>query len=293
MARRGEGSPRLLLQELPWSFKGSCNGKSYNRRSYYNYAPESVWVRNKSNIVVGGVVGLCCATYCCWWTGEKQAEKGDHTLSDLIRRNFISSAENIREGRWWVQFSSSIAHVNLPHLALNMVSLWGIGRGFVEIYGIYYFAMLWMTCSTSSSTAQTFWQLKQESLRKEMVGRRWDKPENPSILGIPISRERALAISGGSGALGVQYGGSAGASGVICGLMGTFLCLAPKTPSFFFLFPMPLWLGSLVFCTGSAFCMATGHLPMIGHAAHLGGFAAGLGYYWAALRPWLRKTGRL
>lgn len=293
MLRQGKGSLNLSLQELPCSFKASYNGKSYNRRSYHDYAPESVWARSKSNIVVGGVIGLCCTTYYCQWTGARQAERGDHALSDLIRQNFISSLQNLKEGRWWVQISSSIAHVNLPHLVLNMVALWGMGRGFVEIYGVYYFAMLWITSASAASWLQTDWQFKQEKLRKEMVGRRGDQPENPRILGIPISRERALAISGGSGSPGVQYGGSAGASGVICGLMGTFVCLAPKTSIIFFLFPMPLWLGSLVFCTGSAFCMATGHLPMIGHAAHLGGFASGLAYYWGALRPWLRKTGRL
>ena len=273
--------------------KGRYNGKSYNRRSYYKYAPESVWVRNKPNIVVGGVVGLCCATYFCQWTGARQAEKGNHALSDLIQRNFISSVENLKEGRWWTLISSSFAHVNLPHLALNMVTLWGMGRGFVEIYGVSYLVYLWLMSASTASTWQISWQLKQEELRKEIVGRRLDQPENLKILGIPISKERALAISGGSAAPGVQYGGSAGASGAICGLMGTFVCLAPKTPTLFFLFPMPLWLGSFVFCTGSAFCMATGYLPMIGHAAHLGGYASGLVYYWAAARPWLRRTGRL
>ena len=293
MPRRGKGSLNLLLQEAPWAFDGSYNKRSYKKRKYYNYTHQSVWMRNKPNIVVGSVVGLCCATYYCQWTGAKRTEKGVHALSDLIRRNFIGSAENLREGRWWVLISSSFAHVNLPHLALNMLALWGAGRSIVGVLGVSYFAGLWVVSAMSSSWAQIQWQETQERLRRETVGRRWDRAEHPEVLGIPISRERALVISGGKGALGPHYGGGAGASGAISGLMATLLCLVPKAPTIFLVFPMPLWLGSLFFYTGSAFCMATGNLPMIGHAAHLGGFAAGLFGYWGMARLLLRRTGRL
>lgn len=292
MPRRGKGSLNLLLQEAPWSLGGS-HKKSYKKRDYYNYTPQSVWMRNKPNIIVGGVVGLCCATYYYQWVGAKQAEKGNHALSDWVQRNLISSAENLREGRWWVLISSSFAHVNLPHLALNMLALWGVGRNVVGVLGIPYFAGLWVVSAVSSSWAQIKWQDTQERLRKETVGRRWGRAENPKILGMQISRERALAISGGNGALGLHYGGSAGASGVISGLMGTVLCLSPGAPSAFLVFPMPLWLASLVLYGGSAYCMASGNLPMIGHAAHVGGFAAGLAGYYGAVRPWLRRMGRL
>lgn len=292
MPRRGKGSLNLLLQEAPWSFGGSFK-KSYKKRNYYNYTPQSVWMRNKQNIVVGGVVALCCNLHYCKWIGTKQAENGDHALSDWIRRNFIGSAENLREGRWWVLITSSFAHVNLLHLALNMLALWGAGRSVVGVLGVPYFAGLWVVSAVSSSWAQIKWQGTQERLRRESEGRRWGRAENSTILGRPISRDRALAISGGNGALGLHYGGGAGASGVISGLMGTLTCLVPRAPTLFLVFPMPLWLASLIFCEGSAFCMFTGDLPMIGHAAHLGGFAAGLAGYYGAVRPLLRRTGRL
>ena len=249
-------------------------------------------MRNKPNIVVGGVVGLCCATYYYEWIGAKRAENGG-LAQDWIRRNFVASAENLREGRWWVLISSSIVHLNLQHLGLNMFALWGAGRSVVRVLGVPYFAGLWVVSAIASSWAEIKWQDTQERLRKETVCRRWGRAENPKILGMQISRERALAISGGNDALGTHYGGSAGASGAICGLTGTLMCLAPRAPAAFLVFPMPLWLATTVFYAGSAYCMASGNLPMIGHAAHFGGFAAGLTGYYVSVRPWLRRMGRL
>ena len=288
MSHQGKGGLNPVLRRPPYSFH-----RSYNVKSYYDYTPQSVWGRYKPNIVVGGVIGLCCGTFYCQWTGENLAEKRNHVLSDLIRRNFISSAENIKEGRWWVLITSSFAHVDLPHLALNMLALWGFGRAFVGIFGVPNFVGLWVFSAASSSAAQIYWQVAQERLRRETVGRRWDKREDLKILGISISRERALAISGGSGASRLHYGGDAGASGVICGLTGVFLCLVPMMSSVYLVFSVPLLLGSLVFYTGSAFCMATGYFPMVGHAANFGGLDAGLAYYYGVARPWLRRTGRL
>ncbi|CAD6588652.1 MAG: hypothetical protein ASARMPRED_003679 [Alectoria sarmentosa] len=276
------------FRRLPWS-----SHRSYTRNSYGYYTPISFWARNKPTIVVGGVIGLCCGTYYWQWTAAKVAERGDHALSDLIRRNFINSAENIREGRWWVLISSSFAHGNLLHLGFNMIALWGFGSGFVGMFGVPWFVGLWTFSAASCSAAQIYWQHTQERLRRETVGRRLDKRDDPTILGIRISRERALAISGGSGVHGPQFGGSLGASGAVCGLTGMFLCTMPKMPiqQLFFL-PMPLWLGEVALIVGSAFCMATGYAPEFGHAGHLGGTAAGIAYYYGAVRPWLRRTGR-
>ena len=270
------------------------NYRGYNRNSYNAYTPESAWSRNKPKIVVGGVIGLCCGVYCCQWTAKKLSDQGNHVLHDFMRQNFINSADNFKEGRWWVMFSSSFAHVNLLHLVINMVVLWGFGTGFVALFGVSKFVGLWACSAASCSAAQTYWDETQKRLRKEMVGQRWDKrPENLTILGVRISRERALAISGGSGTLGPHYGGSAGASGALSGLLGVFLCYMPKMPvQQFFILPMPLWLAQLAFTTGSVYCMANGYSPGIGHAGHMGGMVAGIAYYYSTLRPWLRRTGR-
>ena len=266
--------------------------RSYHQNSYGYDAPESFWKRNKSRIVVGGAIGLCCGTYFCQWTAEKLAQQGDSALHDRIRQNLINSVENIRERRWWVIFSSSFAHINLAHLGVNMFCLWRLGRDFVYVFGIPHFVGLWVFAAASCSLAQICWQNTQERLRVETTGRRWDKSPEHKILGISISRERALAISGRDGPPGPHQGGSAGASGVICGLTGLFVSFMPNMRMTIMIFTTRLWIGEVVFAAGSVFCMATGALPSIGHAGHLGGVAAGIAYYYGVARPWLRRTGR-
>ena len=264
--------------------------RSYNGNSYDYYTPQSFWGRNKPALVTSGIIGVCCGTYYCQWIAGRLAEKGDPAPSNWIRQNFVNSAENVREGRWWVMVSSSLAHNSLPHLGFNMLALWGFGSSFVGVFGVRCFVGLWMISAASCSAAQILWQHTQERLRSEMVGRRWDKREDPTILGIRISRERALAISGGSGASQPHYGGSLGASGVVCGLTGTLLCCSPTMTMQLLVLPMPLWLFQTLFTMGSVFCMATGFVPEIGHAGHLGGMAAGIAYYYGIARPWLRRV---
>lgn len=270
-------------RRLPWSSQRTYSESSYN-------VPKSFWERNKSRIVVGGVIGLCCGTFFCQWTAAKLAKQGDRALYDWIQRNFINSAENIKERRWWVMVSSSFAHLNLVHLSFNMLCLWGFGTSFIAVFGASRFVWLWLFSAASCSAAQVYWQTTQERLRMETASRRWGNSQEYTILGIPISRERALAISGGGG---IRHGGSAGASGVVCGLTGLFVCFVPKMPTVFIIFPTPLWVGELIFTVGSAFCMATGYAPIFGHAGHLGGTAAGIAYYFGVARPWLRRAGRL
>lgn len=270
----------------------SCR-RNYNQDSYGYYTPESFWARNKSTIVVGGAIGLCCGTYFCQWTAERLAEQGDHALSDLIQQNLISSATNIREGRWWVMLTSSFAHANLVHLGINMYCLWGFGSSLVHGLGVPRFTGLWAVSAVACSAAEIYWQNTQERLQRETAGRRWDRPEEFSVLGIPISRERAVAIAGGSSSLEPHYGGSIGASGVLCGLAGTLVCLAPRMQVSVFFLPAPLWSAELLLVAGSVYCMATGSLQLFGHAGHLGGLTAGVAYYYGVARPWLRRAGRL
>ncbi len=264
----------------------------YSGQSYGYYTPESFWRRNKPAIVVGAVIGLCCGTYSYQWIGERLAEQGDRSLSDQVQQNLVNSLENMKAGRWWVMVTSSFAHVNLLHLGLNMWCLWGFGKSFVAVFGVPHFVGLWMFSAASCSAAQIYWEKTRERLRMELSGRQWDRAPDLSILGIPISRARAQAITGGSGSLGLRYGGSVGASGVACGVTGLFLCFVPGMRVRVLVLQMPLWLCESIWVVGSVFGMATGSLPFIGHAGHLGGTAMGVAYYYGMARPWLRRVGR-
>ena len=231
---------------------------------------------------------ICCGVFMYQTYAQVAALKGNRTPQDWIEKNLINSTENVRQGRWWVMLSCSFAHGNLLHLGINMYAVWSIGQGFVSIFGYRRFAALWVVSALASSAAQLYWQDTKQ--RFHMESKRWDNNQKYTILGIPISKERALVIAGASDS---PYGGSVGASGVGCGLLGLYLFFAPRAPVVLFQFiHSPIWLSEIIFLGGSAICLATGFLPAIAHAAHLGGTAAGVGYYYSVARPYVRNLAR-
>ena len=271
--------------------------RSYNNNSYDDPPNEpSFWARNKGVLVTSGVTGLCLGTYYLQWTASSPAAVSNNVLSRFISRNLINSPENVNEGRWWVLFSCSIAHSSPTHLLFNIVSMWGFVRGSVTLFGVPLFIWAWLFTSASCSAAQNYWQEQKKNLRRDFEHRPWQKKgEDYTFLGIRISRERAAAISSlHDGEAEPRFGGSVGASGAICGLAGIFVCYVPRLPmQLLFFLPMPLWVGELALTVGSGYCMATGSAPSVGHAGHLGGTAAGIAYYYALVRPWLRRGIRI
>lgn len=231
---------------------------------------------------------ICCAVFMNQVLAQQEANQGNHTRQDWIEQNLINSVENVRQGRWWVMLGSSFAHGNLLHLGINMYALWSVGNGFVSIFGFRLFVALWVNSAVASSAAQIYWYNTKQRFQTEL--QRWDHKQKYTILGIPISKERARVIAGASDS---QYGGSVGASGVTCGLIGLYLFFAPRAPVVMFQFiHSPIWLSEIIFLGGSAFCLATGYLPAIAHAAHLGGTTAGVFYYYSVARPYLRTMAR-
>ena len=270
--------------------------RSHNNHSYHDYTEPSFWARNKALLVANVVTGLCLGTYYLQWIAESPTATSNNPLYLFIQRNLINTPENISEGRWWVLVSNSIAHGNIVHLVLNVIAMWGFIGGTVNLFGVPLFIGAWLFTAASCSAAQNYWQAQRQALRLQYTSRAWQKKsEDYTVLGIPISRERAVAITSlDQGDLSPRLGGSLGASGAICGLSGIFLCIAPRlSMRFLFVIPMPLWLTELIFTVGSGYCMATGYAPYIGHAGHLGGLAGGIVYYYALARPWLRRVGRM
>lgn len=260
----------------------------YNQNSYGGYF-EAITGVNAAQGYVGITILISCAVYLHKRLREILGDGGDHAGNDVYQRHTVNSLENVREGRWWVMFTSSFAHGNLLHLGINMACLWSFGPAFVAAFGLPCFAGVWVVTAVSCSAASLGWEITQNRLRMETAGRGWYKSQEYKILGIPISRRMAVAIAGGH-----QHEGSVGASGALCGLIGVLLCIAPTASvRILGVVPAPLWVSELVFVGGSAYCMLTGNLPALGHAGHLGGTAAGMAYYYARMRPWLRRTGRL
>ena len=243
---------------------------------------------------MGIIVVICCTVYIYQVACRLMADLPNQAGNDWCSRNLVNSLKNVKEGRWWVMLTSSFAHANPLHLGINMLCLWRAGPLFIDAFGLPCFLGVWAVSAVSCSAAGIYWQNTQKRLQMETAGYRWSKSQEYKILGISISRERAVAIAGGSGPPGHQYEGGVGASGAFCGLTGAIVAFAPKAQvRIFGLAPSPLWVSQVLFLGGTAYCMATSSLPFVGHAGHLGGTAAGIFSYYGVMRPWLRRTGRI
>lgn len=259
------------------------------RRAYHQYnpyPPESFWQRHKSSIVVGSVVGVCCAGFVASWWAQQRAENfHDYKPLTFIRENFFCSLENVRAGRWWVVLSSSITHLNILHLGVNMLTLRSFGPALIELWGVPAFVGIWLISALCCSAASLWWEKRQQEARVSSMGRRWDKRE--------IEKRRWFVPKGGADA-GVTYGGSIGASGALCGMVGAVTCFRPNAS--IRIFPLPvgfrIWAYTAAFSCWSLYCLDSGACPRISHSGHLGGLVGGMASYYGVIRPWLRRMPR-
>ena len=261
------------------------------RRSYYqpgfnHYGP--YWQERKGNIVVGGLLGICCAGFLAHkWALSRAQNLNDHKPLAFIENNFVCSQENIKAGRWWVGLTSSLMHFGPLHLGANMYTLWSFGPYFITLFGVPAFIGVWIASEACCTTVWLWYDQRRQDAQWSSVGRKWDKRGQ--------AEERRWFAPKPDRDIGHQLGGSIGASGAISGMLAAMTCYYPKMTVLLFPLPVPFpaWGYTLAFAAGSLYCMNTGALPTIGHAGHLGGVLGGIASFYGLIRPWLRRTGRL
>ena len=251
--------PEYLSRRPPSS---SHRRRNSSKKSNDSCTPKLFWERNKSIRVVECAIGLCCSTYLGQLAAEWLAEQGHCAFHDWMQRNFVNSAGNILAGRLWVLLSSSLAHNDLVHLAINMVAFWD-----------------WEECMPKHLEHLTSWAFGY-SLQSPV----------PQLRPAGILSKEGLRMK--TSAFGPHYEGSIGAFGITCGLIGYFLYIMPEMQMDFMFCPMSLRHNALLLVAGSAFCIVTGLIPFVAHAGHLGGFAAGIAYYYGVVRLWPRISRR-
>lgn len=264
---------------------GSHQHRSYSGDRKY----DSSWSRWKPDIVVGSIVAICCGGWLYHLRASRLSSQGNHRPMIFLKENFILSEENIRRGRWWVMLTSTFAHEQPLHLAINMISLWSLGRVLFMYRGVPQFLGLFVVSGVASSAASLYWQRVRERLRKELSAPSWYRKGEIRILGLPVNDTTARTIAGHDPHSHAYGRGSIGASGSICGVSAALTCLSPHTKVVLLIVPMPLWMATTVFGAGSVFCLGAGALPGIDHAGHLGGMGAGTAYYFTLMRVLLRR----
>lgn len=261
------------------------------QRHYYrsgaNHSSQ-FWLSRGPNVVAGSVVGLCVAVYGANVCAKDYARRThDFKPMQFMRKNFVSSLENVEAGRWWVMATSSLMHEGYLHLGLNMYAVWSLGPAIMSYFGAPQFLGLWLFSAVSCSAASLYWAYYKEELRRDKkFGRRLDSQSRP---------QWTRHINLGDGNVADYYGGAVGSSGSIFGFLAAIMCMTPKSSVSIIGIPMlsfPIWLNNVVFAVGSVYCMVTGAIPYISHAGHLGGMAGGVVYYLSIIRLFLRIRGR-
>jgi membrane associated rhomboid family serine protease len=181
--------------------------------------------------------------------GSKKAYQWLQTFND----HFVLSTKNIREGRYYVLLTHTLAHNNFMHLAFNMLALWGFGRTIVSWYGLQTFAIIWVGSAVVGGILQFGY---------------WQKADLPST-----------------------EHGAVGASGAIFGIVSALSLVYPEMPVLMMFIPMNLRWCMIISVAFSMASIKEGWLPWLGHVDHLGGMTFGFVWWLIALRR--GRIGRL
>ncbi|KAL8404628.1 hypothetical protein RB594_009473 [Gaeumannomyces avenae] len=218
--------------------------------------------------VVLGVAGANVAVYYWWWLARREgphnspwSTRWSRTTEklDWMRENFVLSAENVLQGRWWTLLTSAFSHYDTVHLAVNMMVFHFSATMALELgFGAARLAFLSLGSALTASAAS-------------------------------LLHDQTTAHQG-------PVSGALGASGMVEGIMAAVACTAPRRWVYLLLPPVPVPLG--VMCFGFLgwdlyrLYRARTEGPtenwmgsFVGYAAHLGGAFFGVSYWFLRIRP--------
>lgn len=236
----------MLLSWIPRNPQAQQTFRYLHNRSPL---PQEPFGSSSSTLIVGTVVAGCVALYGYEQFQEMEIKNGSRKAYGAlqnVKKHFVLSLDNIREGRYYVILTSAFAHVNGTHLLVNMMALWGFGKTTVQLFGLRHFAMIWWGSAALGSILQLEY---------------WKKFERP----------------------GLKYE-SVGASGGVFGIMSALSFVYPQMRVWLVVIPMTLRMCMTISVALSVGAIKEGWLPQIGHVNHLGGMAFGFVYWIVALR---------
>lgn len=176
------------------------------------------------------------------------------TLLLVLERGFWTSAVHLLHGRVWTLLTAAFSHMDILHLALNMMVLWGFGGLLERLLGRARFTALYLTAAVFSSVSHCV------------------------VSTLLMSQPSKAAL---------------GASGALSAVVLVYALLFPRHRILLFgVIPLPALTAALLFVGLDLWGLVAqargGGLP-IGHGAHLGG--ALIGFVWWALDLRRRDLG--
>jgi membrane associated rhomboid family serine protease len=193
---------------------------------------------------VPGIIAINAVVFLAW-----QLYPEGSGSSSLLERNFLVSTHRLELGMWWTTVTAAFSHMELLHVALNMVVLWSFGSVLERLWGVRLFLTFYMVAAVVSSLSHCL------------------------VSSLLLGNDRIAAL---------------GASGAVSGLLLAFALLFPRHRILVFaVIPVPALAGALFFVALDIWGLVAQWrgigLP-IGHGAHLGGALTGALFYLGFLR---------
>ncbi|ORY01950.1 rhomboid-domain-containing protein [Basidiobolus meristosporus CBS 931.73] len=199
------------------------------------------------------LIGANVAVYGLWQYGIASYQRfRDGSLFYFLQKNFLLTLHNIKEGRLWTTLTYAFSHMDFTHIGFNMFALWTFGPPVLAVLGQKRFLTLYLGSALAGALGFLCHFKYYEKQRSNFSG--------------------------------------LGASGSVMGVMSMFALLYPtSTVLIFFIIPAPAILAVGAFAAYDMLQSYRSPLGKIGHAAHVGGTLFGVGYYFARIRPLLRR----
>lgn len=219
------------------------------RRSYTNSRPLRS-SRSKIMTITWIIIGINTAIFSAWQYAKTNR---DQNLLHSLYKHTLISPDHLAAKLYHTTLTSAFTHESLGHFAFNMINLHTFATLLSIHPGLRTANFLYLTFG-SAAAASLSWLYHTAQNYRRPVG------------------------SGGRKT-------ACGASGIIMGLAAAGTCLAPHAPMTLFFIPVPV---PLYVITAAYFFLDTYLLnaegSRVGHAAHLGGGAFGVLFYFARLR---------
>jgi len=182
-------------------------------------------------LLVKIIIGLNILVFLLWHMVDER----------FMRRHFMVSRKNVREGRVHTLLTSCFSQFSVGHLLGNMVTLYFFAPEIVVSQGPRRFLGLYLGSGIAASCFHLLWSARKSSR------------DIPAL----------------------------GASGSVNALTVLFACQSPFRPMYLMFIPIPIpaWLLTGVFLSRDLIGAGANTSDGIGHAAHLGGAACGLLYH--------------
>jgi membrane associated rhomboid family serine protease len=192
-------------------------------------------------LAVPVIIAINVLVFLAW-----QAARIDPALEQVMAGNFLVSTAHLLAGRLWTLVTAAFSHIDLWHIAINMIVIWSFGSLLERLWGIRTFVIFYLTAAVVASASHCF------------------------VSSVFIGDGNIPAL---------------GASGAAAGLLLAFALMFPKHRILIFgVIPIPALVGALAFVAidlWGLFAQTQGGGIGIGHGAHLGGALCGL-LFWAS-----------